>query len=122
MEVSVITNELRDICYKAAESRGWWTDLETGERLERNQGELMMLMVSEIAEAMEAARKNRMDDHLPNRPGLEVELADCVIRIMDFAGGFGLDIGGALQEKLAYNAQRADHSIEHRKGEHGKKF
>jgi hypothetical protein len=45
----------------------WWIDLETGLRLERNVGELLMLTVSELSEAMEGHRKNLMDDKLPHR-------------------------------------------------------
>ena len=71
---------------------------------------------------MEGARKGIMDDHLPNRPMEEVELADAIIRICDYAGGFGLDVAGALEEKLAYNAQRADHKPENRVKAGGKKF
>ena len=63
-----------------------------------------------------------MDDKLPHRPMLEVELADAVIRIFDMGGGLGLDIPGAIAEKLAYNAGRADHKIENRAAEGGKKF
>lgn len=100
----------------------WWTDLETGQRKERNKGELLMLIVSEIAEAMEAERKDLMDDKLPHRTGAEVELADALIRIFDYAGAFGLDLEGAYQEKMAFNAQREDHSPEHRKAANGKKW
>ncbi len=64
----------------------WWTDLETGEPKKRNIGEMLMLMVSELAEAMEGDRKNLMDDKLPHRKMLEVELADALIRGLDLAG------------------------------------
>ena len=87
-----------------------------------NVPEKLMLIVSEIAEAMEGHRKGLMDDKLPARPMLEVELADAVIRIFDLGGGLSLDLGGAIAEKLAYNATREDHSLEHRKAEGGKKF
>lgn len=162
----------------------WWHD-QNGNRLERNKGELLMLVVSEIAEAMEGLRKNLMDDHLPHRKMVEVELADTAIRLFDFAAGFGYsisddlglmilgddnkaeqllwivnnvmniyknthdkedhstaaffieeslnlvfaygkkygyDVEGAIEEKLAYNQQRADHRIENRMKENGKKF
>ena len=79
-------------------------------------------MHSELSEAMEAVRKSKMDDHLPHRLGVEVELADAVIRIMDYAGARGLDIGGAMAEKLAYNATRADHTAAARIADGGKRF
>jgi NTP pyrophosphatase (non-canonical NTP hydrolase) len=100
----------------------WWADLHTGLPIKRNVGELLMLVVSEIAEAMEGHRKNLPDDKLPHRSMLEVELADAVIRIFDISAGLGLDLGGAYVEKMAFNAQRIDHTREHRLGENGKKY
>ena len=105
-----------------ARNHYWWHDLVTGERIQRNKGELMMLIVSEVAEAMEGARKGLMDDKLPHRTMEEVEMADAVIRILDYCGGFGLNLDGAIQEKLAYNATRADHKPEVRLQEGGKKW
>lgn len=81
-----------------------------------------MLMVSEIAEAMEGERKDLMDDHLPGRKMAEVEMADAVIRIADYCGAHGYDLAGAIIEKLAYNAQRADHKLENRAKVGGKTF
>jgi NTP pyrophosphatase (non-canonical NTP hydrolase) len=63
-----------------------------------------------------------MDDHLPNRKMEEVELADALIRIFDYAGGHGLDLEGAYREKTDYNARRADHLPENRAADGGKKF
>lgn len=100
----------------------WWHDLMTGAPLQRNMGELLMLCVSELAEAMEGDRKDLMDDKLPHRKMVEVELADCIIRILDIAAGSGMDIGGALVEKLAYNEIREDHQKEARLAQGGKKY
>ena len=115
---------LIDIQAKIHESciaAGWYEDLETGEPIKKNVGETLMLVVTEVAEAMEGYRKNLPDDHLPTRPMLEVELADAVIRIFDLAGAEDLDLAGAIREKFAYNQTRADHSRESRRADGGKK-
>ncbi|MFX6318865.1 hypothetical protein ABTF97_18600, partial [Acinetobacter baumannii] len=83
---------------------------------------MLCLIHSEISEAMEGHRKNLMDDKIPHRSMLEVELADALIRICDMAGGLGLDLEGAVLEKLEYNQKRADHKIENRLKADGKKF
>jgi hypothetical protein len=120
--VSKQVNQLRDICYQESFKAGWHTNLETGELLERNKGEMIALIHSEVSEAMEGERKSLMDDHLPNRKMAEVEFADAVIRIMDYCGRFNYDIGGAIVEKIEYNRNRADHKIENRVKNGGKKF
>ena len=116
---------LVDYCHGASKAAGWWNDLETGAPLiDRPHvvGEKLMLIVSEVSEAMEGHRKGLADDKLPHRPMVEVELADAVIRIADLAGALGLDLGGAIAEKLEYNRNRPDHKPENRKAEGGKKY
>ena len=117
-------NKLQEQCHEASKRGGWWTDLATGEPVKITKelvGSKLMLVVTEVAEAMEGNRKDKMDDHLPHRKMIEVELADAVIRIGDLAGALGLDLGGAIAEKMRYNANRADHKIENRMKEGGKK-
>ena len=113
-------NDYRDEVHAFNKPR-WWTDAE-GNPLERNKGELICLMHSELTEAMEGERKGLMDDKLPHRPMAEVELADVVIRIFDYAGAFGYDLEGAYREKMAFNEQRADHKHEARARAGGKKW
>ncbi len=115
-------NDYARLCHESSRRGGWWTNLETGAPLERNRGEMLMLMVTELAEAMEGERKGAMDDKLPHRKMTEVELADTLIRIFDYAGGFGYDLEGAFREKLVYNQRRADHQPEARRLAGGKKF
>ena len=82
----------------------------------------LRLIHSEVSEAMEGHRKGLADDKLPHRSMVEVELADAVIRIADLAGALGLDLGGAIAEKMEYNRNRPDHKPENRRGENGKKY
>jgi NTP pyrophosphatase (non-canonical NTP hydrolase) len=117
---AIALNELTTIVHKA--NAKWWLDLDTGQPIQRNVGELLMLAVTELAEALEGHRKNLQDDKLPRRKMFEVELADCIIRIFDMAAGLHLDLGGAFVEKMAYNAARVDHTLEHRRQEGGKKY
>lgn len=112
-------------CHGASKTAGWWNDLTTGEPLVDRPhvvGEKLMLIVSEVSEAMEGHRKGLADDKLPHRSMVEVELADAVIRIADLAGALGLDLGGAIAEKMEYNRNRPDHKPENRKAEGGKKY
>lgn len=113
------------ICHGLAAKSGWWTKKQTGERLsleEVNIAEKLCLIHSEVSEAMEGHRKNLMDDKLPHRKMLEVELADALIRIHDLAGFLGLDLAGATIEKLAFNQQRPDHKLENRLADGGKAY
>lgn len=109
-------------CHSLAVAGGWWNDIETGEPKERNKGELLCLIHSEVSEAMEGERKGLMDDHLTHRKMAEVELADVLVRLGDYAGGFGHDVASAMAEKMEYNANRADHKPENRAKEGGKAF
>jgi len=115
-------NRMAGVCYTAAYVNGWWTDAETGLPKHRNVGEMIALMHSELSEALEGARKGTNDDHLPEYTSVEVELADTIIRIMDFSGANGLRLGEALIDKLLYNAKREDHKPENREKDGGKKF
>jgi len=119
MHIEILLNELSEDIH--IQNHKWWHDKD-GKDLERNKGELLCLIHSEISEAMEGERKNLMDDKLPHRKMAEVELADALIRILDYAAGFGYDIGGAVAEKLEYNATREDHTHEARERPNGKKW
>lgn len=100
----------------------WWVDIDTGLPLQRNKGEMLCLIHSEISEAMEGERKDLMDDHLPHRKMAEVEMADALIRILDYCAGHRYDIEGAVRDKRAYNRKRKDHQKKARKAKNGKKW
>lgn len=117
-QIRDVINELSRKCHDASERRGWWYD---GKESMYVRATKIALIHSEISEALEGLRKNMMDNHLPHRKSVEVELADALIRIFDLAGALKLDLGGAIEEKMAVNAKRPDHDPENRAKEGGKK-
>jgi len=114
--------EAQILAHRTATDAGWYRDPGTGLPVQRNVGEVIALMHSELSGALEGWRKDLMDDHLPHRKMIEVEFADCIIRILDTGAAMGLDIAGAVIEKNRYNRQRADHKLEARKLVGGKKI
>jgi len=122
---------LVETCYRASSAAGWWKSegMDLSVEIKRSSmlagalvAQKLCLIHSEVSEAMEGHRKGLKDDKLKHRPMIEVELADALIRICDLAGALGLDLGGAVEEKLAYNATRADHKQEARNASGGKSY
>ena len=115
--------ELQAVCHERARNAGWDAYYTTPAEYRKYVISSMIALIhSEVSEALEAFRKTKRDDHLPHRQGVEVELADAVIRILDLGGCMDLDIIGALVEKLEYNASRPDHTREARAAEGGKQI
>ena len=77
---------LCDAFHGDANAAGWYHNVKTGQPKALDNGERLMLAVSELAEAMEGHRKNLLDDKLPHRQMIEVELADFNIRCFDTMG------------------------------------
>ncbi len=96
-------NELAAVCYTIADVKGWHDE-------PREFGTVMMLVVTEIAEAMEAWREcgdPAMDRTTGEKPeGVPSELADALIRILHACAIYGIDIKTAVETKLQYNYNR----------------
>lgn len=96
--------------HEIAKDKGWW-DVK-----ERNNGELIALMHSELSEALEGLRHgNGPSEHIPEFNCAEEELADTVIRIADMCAARGWRLGEAIIAKMEFNEGRS-----HKHG--GKKF
>lgn len=89
----------------------WWRDIRTNLPIERNEGELFMLMTSELAEAMEGERKNLMDDKLPQFPMAGVEMVDFDIRVKDYCGRRGLLLQDRYEERRGYWDSLLPHKV-----------
>jgi len=116
-----------------AKEKGFWDE-------ERNVPEMLMLVVSELSEALEALRKNHYcdpfatavlaedlnnwDDSLKDawkngfekavKSSFEDEIADVAIRLFDMCGGLKIDLEKHIEMKMKYNSLRPY--------KHGKKF
>jgi len=88
---------------------GWWHDPHTGNRKDRNFGELLVLTHSELSEAWLALDSVAPDDHLPQYPGFLVELGDTLIREFDWLGAGEIPAHESMVSFHAIGAQvRAD--------------
>ena len=93
-------------------NKGFWAE----EGQDRNKAEMIALMHSELSEALEAIRfgPGFKDKHLPDHDPVGIELADCVIRIMDYCEGFGINLEATMIAKANFNINRPH--------KHGKQF
>ncbi|MBI5150503.1 MAG: nucleotide pyrophosphohydrolase [Candidatus Omnitrophica bacterium] len=85
-------NELSQLCHRIAVEKGFWD-------AKRNIGEALMLIVTELAEAMEAHR-------IQDEANFREEIADSFIRLLDLCGGLGIDIEEEIYKKSTKNKQR----------------
>lgn len=117
--------------YQNSFDHGFWGEGET-----RSKGKMVILMISEVSECLEADRENHRsisredwNDQMgmlvnprPNswkvafekgiKNSIEDELADVAIRIMDFNYGFGLDFNKAVPVPLLVTDDFAEGLLE----------
>jgi NTP pyrophosphatase (non-canonical NTP hydrolase) len=95
-------NELQKMAHEVNKKNGWWDK-------PRNIGELLFTIVSELSEFFESYRedtlKDQCDKPIPLSKG-EEEIADVMLRLMDFAESLGIDTERAIVIKNNYNKTR----------------
>lgn len=119
-------NDLAAEIHEINVSKGFWPDKVE----DRNVGEALCLVHSELSEAWDAAKQNIYDDKLTMYPGYQVEIADAVIRVLDLGGAHGIDFEAPIpyseglgvltsfSEDIAALHKRVDDVLEaHRKNE-----
>jgi len=84
-------------CHQAAREKGFWEK-------ERNVGEILMLVVSELGEAIEAHRTGAFG--IGKKDTFEDEIADTVIRLFDLCGGLVIDLERQMEWKMVFNKNR----------------
>lgn len=120
-------NDLAKTVYENNKLKGFWDT-------ERETGTILMLMVSELAEALEADRKEVYFDKNSDKLWAETEdlnifakkfeenvkdtfedeIADTFIRLLDLCGAQNIDIEWHIIQKIKYNTTREK--------KHGKKY
>ncbi|SKA89574.1 MazG nucleotide pyrophosphohydrolase domain-containing protein [Clostridium sp. USBA 49] len=105
--------EIRELVQKAhtnAREKGFWQDYDRALDLQNENNAIatrLMLIVSELSEALEALRKDDLDN-------FQEELADTAIRLADLSGGLGIDLEIEIIKKMEKNQNRPY--------KHGKQF
>lgn len=112
-------NDLKDLCGETADASGWHDDQPDPTLVPQDHNmwvaTKIMLVVSELSEAVEEMRSGHSLDHLYHsgekmKPeGFPVEVADAIIRILDLwwtleKSGFDMpDLGQLIKGKVDYN-------------------
>jgi NTP pyrophosphatase (non-canonical NTP hydrolase) len=102
--IFAMIKEMQTAAHGVAHEKGWW------DAPHKTPGECLLLIHAEVSEAAETLR-------VPGTPllycengkpeGISAELADVILRVLDFAEFHGLDLSEALRQKHAYNKTRA---------------
>lgn len=109
-----VFRRMEEEVFRLNSSKGWFDE-------ERTVGDMVALLHAEVSEILEAYRDYGMKDgtkppyragmdpntERPAKPeGVAVEMADVLIRLLDMAKRWDIDIVSAFDEKMKYNWTR----------------
>jgi NTP pyrophosphatase (non-canonical NTP hydrolase) len=102
---------IAESCWRNSEDHGFHTARKVSDPdktiRDMSDATALMLIVSELSEAMEALRHgNPPSDKIDNFSGMEEELADACIRIFDLCVSRGFLLGDAILAKMSFNETR----------------
>lgn len=108
-EPSVTLEEIMRDAWQIAEDKGWHEDRP--DQPKKSFVEELMLAVTEISEAVEEYRNRRGYTEIyyssEGKPeGIPIEMADVCVRLFDTCITHGIDLEGAIIEKMQYNRTR----------------
>jgi NTP pyrophosphatase (non-canonical NTP hydrolase) len=134
-------NKMVNDCHKNSKGKGFWddtflipekmakSDIFSGQEISMVmsafKSRFLMLIVSELGEAIESDRKGKFADMESYEQAMKIkefskdkvfekyikdtfqdEIADVFIRLFDFCGGFNIDIEKFIDLKRKYNSNR----------------
>lgn len=94
-ESAMMWNNLAAQVHEDNVKKGFWP----GGVANRNVGELLALVHSEITEAYDAVLSNSNDDKLSDLPGFDVEIADAMIRLLDASAAYEVNLGESFTSR-----------------------
>jgi hypothetical protein len=118
-DLSRMVDSFKYACHACAVLHGFYDDANASDQIPSRYiiADRLLLIITELGEGYEALRCNRAhlpDEHCPEFTNEEVEVADAIIRLLDFAEFRKLRLGAAIVSKFYYNQTRPY--------KHGKQF